>query len=158
MSLDRNREVLAHLYGSFQRRDAQGMIDCYAEDAVFEDPVFGQLDHELLTRMWRMFCERGQDLEVSFVVSPTENGGTVEWDARYTFRKTGRKVHNRIASLFEVRDGKIVKQKDSFSLWRWSRMALGATGILFGWAPPVQRAIRSAAQKDLRSYSSSVSN
>ena len=75
--------------------------------------------------------------------------GSAHWDADYTFSLTGRQVHNVIDATFELRDGKIVRHKDVFDLWRWAGMALGAKGKLLGWAPPVQNAIRKQGMKGL---------
>ena len=35
--------------------------------------------------------------------------------------------------------GKIVRQEDKFSLWRWSSQALGTKGSLLGWTPRSQQ-------------------
>ncbi len=74
------------------------------------------------------------------------------WEARYTFSQTGRKVHNKIDAAFQFRDGKIIKHEDTFDLWRWTRMALGVKGILFGGLPSVQAKIRREANKSLELF------
>ena len=51
-------------------------------------------------------------------------------------------VHNIIDAEFEFRDGLILRHKDTFDLWRWTRQALGATGVLLGWTPMVQNKVR----------------
>jgi hypothetical protein len=38
-----NAELIARLYGAFDRRDGDAMAACYAPDARFNDPVFGDL-------------------------------------------------------------------------------------------------------------------
>jgi len=43
---------------------------------------------------------------------------------------------------------------DHFDLWRWLRQALGAKGVLLGWAPPVQSAVRAQAAKALADWRS----
>ena len=57
---------------------------------------------------------------------------TLQWEAKYTFSKTGRKVHNKIHASVEIQNGKIVKHKDSFNLRRWASQALGLKGALLG--------------------------
>ena len=103
--------------------------------------------------MWTMLCKRGKDLDiaVSDIVADA-NSGRAHWVANYTFSATGRKVTNRIDAAFVFRDGSIVRHVDSFNLWRWSAMALGAKGLLMGWLPPVQSAIRGQAAKTLAAY------
>jgi hypothetical protein len=83
---------------------------------------------------------------------PTPTTGSAHWEARYLFSATGRKVHNIIDARFELRDGKIVRHADSFDLWRWSGMALGAKGKLLGWAPPIKNAIHRTAIRGLEAF------
>jgi hypothetical protein len=48
--------------------------------------------------------------------------------------------------------GKIVRQNDTFSLWRWSAQALGTKGVLLGWSPLVRNRIRAQAAAALRDF------
>jgi hypothetical protein len=80
------------------------------------------------------------------------DNGSAHWDARYTFSLTGRKVHNRIAAAFTFRDGKFATHRDSFDLWRWSRMALGPKGAVLGWTPFVRNTIREQGRRGLDTW------
>ncbi|MFO0672370.1 MAG: nuclear transport factor 2 family protein [Polyangiaceae bacterium] len=140
-------------YEAFARRDGQAMSDAYAPDASFSDPVFPSLSGTEAGAMWRMLTGRSNDLDVSH--SELEaNGGrvTLRWDAHYTFSATGRKVHNIVRATIDVRDGKIVRHVDDFDFWRWSRLALGAPGILLGWSPIVRNKVRGQAAAALRAF------
>jgi len=146
-------ELITKFYEAFSRRDAEGMVACYADDVVFSDPVFTELRGIEAKNMWRMLCERGTDLKVVFRdVTSDGKKGSAHWDADYSFSLTGRQVHNVIDATFEFADGKIVRHKDVFDLWRWAGMALGAKGKLLGWAPPVQNAIRKQGMKGLSGW------
>ena len=70
--------------------------------------------------------------------APTATTGRAHWVATYTYSATGRPVENRIDATFEFRDGRIVRHRDRFDLYRWARQALGPKGLLLGWLPPVQ--------------------
>jgi len=85
-------------------------------------------------------------------VSADDKQGRAHWEAIYEFIETGRRVHNKIDARFEFRDGKIVRHQDHFDLWRWSAMALGAKGRVFGWLPPIQNAIRGKAANNLSKF------
>jgi ketosteroid isomerase-like protein len=148
-----NAELIERFYTSFQRRDAEGMIACYDSEVAFSDPVFTQLKGARACAMWRMLTTRAKSLEITFdrVHADDETGGA-HWEARYIFSATGRPVHNVIDAAFRFRDGKIVRHDDTFDLWRWARMALGPKGVLLGWLPPVQRAIRANAAKGLDAF------
>jgi hypothetical protein len=62
-------------------------------------------------------------------------------------------VHNRIDASFLFEKGKIRRHIDAFDLYAWTRQALGIKGLLLGWAPPVQRAVRVQAARALDVFS-----
>ena len=140
-------------YDAFARRDHAAMAACYAPDATFRDPVFGELAGWRIGAMWRMLCERATDLEVDASdITADAATGSAHWEARYTFSATGRKVHNVIEASFEFEGGLIHRHLDRFDLYAWARQALGLKGLLLGWTPPVQRAIRSQASRGLEAF------
>ena len=141
-------ELVDALYAAFNRRDAAAMAACYTPDATFRDPIFDLAGRDVAD-MWRMFCERGGDLTLTWRdVRADDAQGAAHWEPRYTFSVTGRPVHNVIDSRFTFRDGRIATHRDTFDLWRWSRMALGTKAVVLGWAPFVQKAIRRQAQRN----------
>ncbi|CAE6824487.1 hypothetical protein R69619_06267 [Paraburkholderia nemoris] len=146
-------ELIARFYTAFQQRDAETMAACYADDVVFSDPAFGELRGEEARDMWRMLVSRAQDFSLTFDgVEADALNGRAHWVARYTFSQTGRTVVNSIDARFVFRDGRIVEHRDTFDLWRWARQALGFKGLLLGWTPFVQGAIRAQARKGLDLY------
>ena len=148
-----NAARIEAFYAALGRRDAAAMIACYAPDVRFSDPVFPDLDAAGVAAMWRMLCARGRDLAVvASDVRADAATGRAHWVATYTYSATGRHVENRIDAAFEFRDGRIVRHRDSFDLHRWARQALGAKGLLLGWLPPVQAAIRKQAAAALAAW------
>ncbi len=148
-----NAALIETFYTSFHARDAAMMQRCYHAVLTFCDPVFGELGAAETGAMWRMLCAGGQDLEVRLLdVSADDVKGTARWDARYTWGKNRRPVHNRIEASFAFADGLIVRHEDRFSLWRWSRQALGPAGWLLGWSPLLRKRIRLAARRSLERY------
>ena len=145
--------VLHSFYEAFQRRDHRAMAACYTSDAEFHDPVFTHLSGWRVPAMWRMLCERATDfrLEVDNIRASAEVGAA-HWEAWYTFSQTGRCVHNRVEASFVFQDGKIRRHTDVFDLYAWTRQALGLKGLLLGWTPPVQRAIRTQAARALNAF------
>ncbi len=116
------REVITRFYTAFAARDHDTMARCYAADAHFTDPVFTDLHGPSVGAMWRMLCERATDLRIAF---------------------------RDVTATFTFRDGLIVRHVDRFDLYAWARQALGIRGVLLGWAPPVQAAIRRTAAQAL---------
>lgn len=148
-----NAELISRFYQAFQRRDGEAMAACYAPAVRFRDPAFGELEGRAAGDMWRMLTRRAADLSLTFEqVWADDRHGGAQWVARYTFTQTGRPVVNRIRARFAFDDGLIVRHDDDFDLWRWARQALGAKGLLLGWAPPVQAAIRRQARQALAAY------
>lgn len=147
-------QLIERLYTAFRERDSKAMAACYLPDATFRDPIFDLKGGEVAD-MWAMFCDRGRDLVLEFRdIHADDAHGKAHWEPRYTFSVTGRPVHNIIESRFTFRDGRIAAQVDSFSLWRWSRMALGPKGAALGWAPFVKKAIRSEARRGFEGWKS----
>lgn len=150
--------LVQRFYAAFDARDAEAMAACYHPDVVFSDPVFGELRGERARDMWRMLVARGRDLRVSVEgIEADEARGSARWTATYTFGKARRSVRNVIDARFAFRDGLIVRHDDSFSLWRWARMALGPAGALLGWTPMLRRRVRADAHRGLDAFVASRS-
>jgi hypothetical protein len=148
-----NKEFIIRFYSALQTLNYAEMQRSYHPEAQFSDPVFGTLDCEQVKAMWQMLLTRSKDLQVIFSnVHATQTTGKCRWEAWYTFSKTGRSVHNVITSSFEFKDGKIFRQYDSFNLWRWSRHALGITGLLLGWTPLIREKIKASARQSLTKF------
>lgn len=148
-----NATLINRFYEAFGRRDHATMASCYAPDATFSDEVFKDLRGPEVAAMWRMLCIRGADLEIahSNVVADAERG-SAHWDADYTFSASQRPVHNSIDASFAFRDGLIAEHVDRFDLWKWARQALGAPGLVLGWAPPFQSKVRAQARQNLDEF------
>ena len=141
--MTREAELIERFYQALAQRDHATMGRCYVPDARFSDPVFPDLRGPEVPAMWRMLCERATDLRIeASAIRADARTGSAHCEAWYPFSATRRRVHNIIEAEFEFQDGLIVRHRDQFDLYRWARQALGLKGILLGWAPPVQRAIR----------------
>jgi ketosteroid isomerase-like protein len=152
-----NADLVVRFYEAFQKLDAVTMARCCADDIVFSDPAFGTLRGEAARDMWRMLTQRAQGFSLTFSdVAADDHVGRARWTASYVFTKTGRTVVNRIDARFVFRNGLIAEHRDSFDLWRWARQALGVKGVVLGWTPFVQRAIRAQARKSLNAYRASL--
>ena len=85
------------------------MVDCYHSNIEFHDPAFGPLKGEEAKNMWRMLLNRAKDLEISYYdVKADGESGSANWEAKYTFSKTNRKVHNIIQARFEQKPTKCI--------------------------------------------------
>jgi ketosteroid isomerase-like protein len=151
--MSNHAQLIEQFYSAFAKRDAEGMIACYHAQVRFSDPVFVDLDAREVAGMWRMLCERAQQFSLEFSdVRAEGESGSAHWEARYLFSTTGRSVHNVIDATFRFADGKIIEHRDVFDFHRWSKQALGITGLLLGWTPLLRNKVRGQARKGLEHY------
>ncbi len=148
-----NAKLIERFYAALGRGDGDAMASCYARDARFSDPAFGELRDAEPGAMWRMLCSRPSGLEVELVEHDADaNTGSARWVARYTFTDTGRRVVNDVCARFVFADGLIAEQRDEFDFHRWARQALGPAGLLLGWTPLLRRAVQRKARAALHAY------
>ncbi len=145
-----NAALIERFYSAFGRRDGDAMAACYAPDARFSDPVFGELKGPEIGAMWRMLTGRAPDLTVELVEHEAdESSGSARWIAHYTFTQTGHPVVNDVKARFTFRDGLIAEHIDRFSFYSWARQALGTQGKLLGWMPRLRLNVHREARASL---------
>ena len=146
-------ELIERFYAAFDRKDGDAMAACYAPDARFSDPAFGELRGQEPGAMWRMLTGRAQDLSVELADRDADDhAGSARWIARYTFVATGRPVVNDVRATFRFADGLIAEHDDRFDFHRWARQALGPAGLLLGWTPLLRAVVRRRARADLARF------
>lgn len=145
--------IIQKFYSAFAQKDWQTMQSCYHDEVTFEDPAFGKLHGEEAKKMWRMLCEQGKDLKITFSdIEVNEGHGKGHWEAWYTFSLTGKQIHNVINAEFEFKDGLIIDHKDFFNLHRWAKQAFGFKGWLLGGTNFFKKKFQSQARKSLAKY------
>jgi ketosteroid isomerase-like protein len=149
--------LIERFYACFQQLDGDGMTHCYHENIEFSDPIFPNLRGSKVGAMWRMLCSQAREFELTVKgIQSDDTTGRVHWEAKYIFSKTGRSVHNKIDATFRFQDEKIIHHLDRFNFWKWSIMALGPVGVLFGWSPLVKNKVRKQAAENLERFISKV--
>ena len=142
-------ELIQRFYAAFNEHDGDTMAACYAPDAHFHDPVFGDLTGTEAGAMWRMLTGRADDLRVELAEHSSDGDtGSARWIAHYTFTQTGRPVVNDIRASFKFKDGLISDHHDEFDFTKWARQAIGLPGLL----PPVRSAVRRKARAGLDEF------
>ena len=152
-----NEKTLFKFYSALANADALVMAECYHPDITFRDPIFGLLKGDNVSRMWKMLIESSKgSLKIdTSEIKADEYVGSAQWTASYTFSKINRKVINVIQARFHFQDGLIIKHIDDFDIWKWSKQALGITGVLFGWTGYMQKNIQEKAISSLKKYKES---
>lgn len=149
-----NLEIIERFYTAFQQLDYKTMQDCYSDDVIFNDPVFGLLNADDAKAMWEMLCKNAKDFSLTYsdIQLLDEEYATCKWTATYTFSKTGRKVVNNIKAHMRIQNGKIIEHSDAFRLSTWISQALGWKGVMFGWTGFMKRAVQKNARKNLERF------
>jgi len=148
-----NLALIERFYGAFGECDGDAMAACYAPDVHFSDPVFPDLRGERAGAMWRMLTSQARDLRIELLEHDAgDESGSARWLAHYTFTQTGRPVVNDVRASLRFRNGLIADHVDDFDFHRWSRQALGLSGLLLGWTPILRNAVRRRAAASLDEF------
>lgn len=151
--MNANENLMQTFYKAFQNKDFKTMQSCYSESATFSDPVFRNLNSTQVQAMWEMLIKSGKDLDINFKnIQAQENSGSAEWTATYTFSQTGRKVTNHVFSTFTFENSKIKTHHDDFDFAKWSKQALGLSGLLLGHTSFLREKVSDTAMKKLFSF------
>ena len=141
MSGEANRALIERFYEEFGQCNGAAMTACYARDAHFRDPAFGDLEDDEIGAMWRMLTGRAKDLKIELREHEAdEESGSAHWIAHYTF-STGRPVVNDIQGDIPLR-----RRPDRRPRRRVRLPALGEAG-----ARPERQPRRAAAAAALES-------
>ena len=151
-----NNELIEKFYTSFSNGNVKKMTECYHENIVFQDPVFGVLKGEKAIKMWEMLLSRTtKSTKISFNnIQTTIEKGSANWKAEYNYGKANRKVINLVSANFKFKDGKIIEHIDTFNLWKWTQQAMGTVGYLFGWTPFMKNKIQKTTNRQLDKFMS----
>ncbi|MBE9462536.1 nuclear transport factor 2 family protein [Dyadobacter subterraneus] len=146
-------QLITAFYTSFKNKDYKGMQSCYAENAVFNDEVFKNLNSAEVKAMWEMLCKSGKELSLTFGnVTENETGASAEWTASYLFSRTGKRVVNNIHAKFVIENNKIVSHTDTFDFYVWAKQAFGFSGLLLGWTPYFRNKVQTSARENLDNF------
>ena len=147
-----HKRLIETFYEAFARRDWAAMASCYHPDAAFRDEIFS-LQGKRIGAMWHMLLESGKDLRAEAKgISAAGEEGKAHWTAVYTFSATGRRVRNEVDARFRFKDGLILRHRDDFGFWTWSRQALGLPGLFLGWMPRLRQTVQAKAQAGLDKF------
>jgi len=149
-----NINLLRAFFKSFIKGDVDSMLECFHENIVFRDQVFGRLEGEEVNKMWRMLLQYGKkNLQISYKdLEADEFSGTAKWRAVYYYGRKRRQVINLIESSFKFQDNKIIEQVDHYDMWKWSGQALGWKGWLLGWSIYFTTKVQEKSREKLRKY------
>ncbi len=153
MKTEDNTILITDFYNAFQNRDAKKMAENYHEQIEFSDPAFGTLNGPEAALMWKMLLRSAKDLRVEYQIhSVTDTTAKVHWEAFYTYGKDKRKVHNRAEATLEIADGKIIRHKDKYSLWKWAAQTMGLNGLIIGGTTFFRKRLQKQSKEMLQRF------
>jgi hypothetical protein len=120
------------------------MQACYAEDAQFDDEVFtlaAAPDRRHVAHAVHGHARQGpRRLEAG---DTRHHRPQRALGRALPFSATGRWCINRIDAEFEFdKHGLILRHRDRFDFWAWSRQALGVPGLILGWTPLFRKQVQ----------------
>ena len=140
---------MRNLLDAVARGDEAGVAASYHAEIFFSDAIFPSLRGEDALKRLERIAPYISDLAIDVEsVTADDDGARAIWVARYACGKARRAVAIRVDSLFAFREGRIIRQFDRFSFWRWAGQAWGAAGKLFGWFAPVKWWVRRKVRID----------
>jgi steroid delta-isomerase-like uncharacterized protein len=119
---------------AFNRRDVDGLLDCFTADATYRDLFYGPHGGQAALRgMFERMFHEGRDYHWSMdVIVMDEGRAAAEWTFAYTasaavLRSAGRRVRFSGMSLFELQGGRIHAYREYANT--------GAALLQLGFAP-----------------------
>ncbi len=152
-----NKQLIQNFYEAFSKANVEEMISVYHDEIEFEDPAFGKLKGKDAKNMWKMLLSRNSNIKVTYSdIQTNGNFGTANWKAVYFYGPQKRKVTNNIKASVIFKEGKIIKHTDVFSIWKWSKQALGFKGLLLGWTPFLKNKVQTMTNKLLKEFTNNL--
>lgn len=141
-----NELLLTKFFEYLNAHNLERIASCYHEEATFHDIAFNLKGKKQIYAMWDMICSVNKDNIPSDIkvhierLSANDATGSAVVLESYTYRDNNKKVHNKINSTFEFRDGLIYKQNDDCDPVSWANQAFGGIrGFIAGHIEFVRR-------------------
>ena len=119
---------------AFNRRDVDGIVGCFTEDATYDDLFYGHFSgHAGLRSLFdRMFAEGRDHVWTLDLVVESPASTVAEWTFSFVVseavpRSAGRELRFRGVSVFDLRDGRCCAYREYFDK--------GATLVQLGFHP-----------------------
>ena len=150
--MNQNEATIHRFFTAYQNKEYTTMQNCYSEDAVYNNPIYGLNDTEHVKAMWEMICKTNKEESLHFenIELLDHEYATCDWSLVYYY--TNRRINNKIKSYLRLENGLIIEHTDAFDLYKWTRMAFGLTGSLIGWSNFFQKRIQKSTRKKLSEF------
>lgn len=106
---------------AFNRRDLDGVVGCFTDDATYRDLFYGHFrGHDSLRKLFdRMFTEGREHVWTVDAMAEASGVAMAEWTFEFVVsdavpRSAGRHLHFRGVSVFELQDGRCRAYREYF--------------------------------------------
>jgi limonene-1,2-epoxide hydrolase len=113
--------VVRDFCAAFERRDIEGILGFFTEDAVYHNiPVAPANGTAAIRNVLQMFLGAATFAEFE-VLNISASGDVVLTERIDRFEIGGKRVELPVMGAFEVKDGKIAAWRDYFDMGTWQR-------------------------------------
>lgn len=142
--MDVKQELVASFYGAFSRLDYEQMMDCYADDIIYNDPLVGLIERGEVKAYWKMICANAKALSLKTYdfEEIDDEYVTSRYQVEYYLEATGKKVRYAAKSFMRIAEGKIVEHSDGFRLSTFLGNTYGLAGQLLGWTGYLKKKVQ----------------
>lgn len=122
MTADASKKVVSDFLGAWQKRDVPGIMDCFAEDAVYHNvPVAPIRGIDGIRKIFEDFLSAFAYADLEIVRIAAEPNLVFAERVDHFRLHDGRSVDLPVNGVFELRNGKIYRFSDYFDLASFER-------------------------------------
>lgn len=149
-----NNENLDPFFIAWSKLDYKGIMACYAQSFVYNNPLVGVLPYEIAIEYWRMRCEKTKELTITYgdCTWTDDEYVTCPWQAGFIYYGNGKKVVVKGKAFLRVQNGLITEHSDGFKLGDWLKQVYGWQGTLFSFTGMMKRKAIHLEQQILDEY------
>jgi hypothetical protein len=149
-----NSELTARFFEAFKKLDYRAMNDCCAPGIIYNDPIAGILEGDVVLRYRELICTGSRDMQLSFgpVKELDHEYISCPWSATYYFEPFQRVVRYDATAYMKMSGGLITEHSDGYRLSTWLAKNYGITGYVFGWSGYMKRKIKYHYRRLLREF------
>ncbi len=144
-------KIIEDFFSYLRANDAESLMKCYADDAVYFNPLSDLVQQPAIELVWKTFMDDAAGLEITWAVVEDKGEGyyACKWQASFNHTLTGKKVVMPVAAYFKCANNLIAEHSDGFSLHQYSAQAFGFPATIIGWNSYYQKKIKLKYRKRL---------
>lgn len=154
--MSNNKGIVEIFFKAFSEADYRQMSDCYADDIIYSDPVFGLMQGDDVRKMWQMICKGARNLSVQYsgIEELDEMYVTCLYKVSYYFELTQKHICYSAKAFMKIEEGKITEHSDGYRLSSFISNAYGIKGKLLSWSGYMKKSVQNRYRTLLQNFAS----